>query len=82
MITPTARHKNSAMGYWNMVKNLSENEKIDLLPLLTQSMKVEESPKVSAKKHYGVWGDDGMTDEEFISELKSMRSFNQDIIEL
>jgi hypothetical protein len=82
MITPTARHKNSAMGYWNMVKHLSANEKIDLITLLTQSLKAEDSPKVSAKKHYGVWGDDGMTDEEFISELKSMRSFNQDIIEL
>lgn len=35
-----------------------------------------------SKKYYGVWGDDGMTDEELVKELKSLRSFNHDIIEL
>ena len=40
-------------------------------------------PKVKiAKKHYGVWGDEGMTDEDFVDELKSFRCFNRDIIEL
>ena len=33
-------------------------------------------------KHYGIWGDDGMSDDEFVKELKSLRSFNREIIEL
>lgn len=37
---------------------------------------------ISAKKYYGMWGDDGMTDEDFINELKSMRNFRHDIVEL
>ena len=39
-------------------------------------------PKVSAKKYYGIWGEDGMTDQEFVDEIKSMRSFHRDIVEL
>ena len=38
--------------------------------------------RVSAKKYYGIWGDDGMSDKEFVDDLKSLRSFNRDIIEL
>ena len=34
-----------------------------------------------AREYYGIWGDDGMTDDEFVDELKSLRSFNRDIIE-
>ena len=26
-----------------------------------------------------IWGEEGMTDEEFIEEVKSLRSFNRDI---
>jgi uncharacterized protein YutE (UPF0331/DUF86 family) len=37
---------------------------------------------VSAKKYYGIWGDDGISDEEFLDEMKSMRSFKNDIVEL
>lgn len=82
MIT-TAKHlQNSAIGYWNLVKHLSADEKIDLITLLSQSLKQNTKSKVSAKKYYGIWGEDGMTDQEFIDEIKSMRSFHQDIVEL
>ena len=64
---------------------LSENlplSTLSLLPLLSQSLKAVAHPRISAKKYYGVWGNDGMTDEEFVDELKSMRNFNRDIVEL
>ncbi len=70
------------MGYWNMVKHLSAEEKIDLITLLSQSLKTASNPRISAKKYYGIWGDDGMTDEEFVDEINSMRTFNRDIVEL
>jgi hypothetical protein len=34
---------------------------------------------MKAKKYYGIWGDDGMTDEEFVEELKLLRNFNRDM---
>ena len=81
MITTTTP-QNTVNSYWNIVKHLSPDAKIDLITLLTQSLKNTAPRHVQAKKYYGVWGDDGMTDEGFISELKSLRSFNRDIIEL
>ncbi len=82
MVTTEIQPQNSAIGYWNMVKHLSVNEKIDLITLLSQSLKTISPTKVSAKKYYGIWGDDGMTDDEFVYEMKSMRNFNRNIVEL
>ena len=65
-----------------MVKHLSTNEKIDLITLLSQSLKDETPTHISARKYYGIWGDDGMSDKEFLDEIKSMRNFNRDIVEL
>ena len=73
---------NPAIGYWNIVKHLTPDAKIELITLLTQSLKDTAPRRVSAKKYYGIWGEDGMTDEEFIEEVKSLRSFNRDIVEL
>jgi len=80
MISTVSRH--TADNYWKIVKHLSPDAKIDLITMLSQSLKEKEPAKVSASKYYGVWGDDGMTDDEFISELKSLRSFNKEIVEL
>ena len=78
----TVRPQTSANSYWNIIKHLSPEAKIDLITLLSQSLKGTMSHGVPAKKYYGIWGDDGMTDDEFVRELKSMRSLNRDIIEL
>ena len=78
--TATPRH--SANIYWNIVKHLSPDAKIDLITMLSQSLKNKEPERISAKRHYGVWGDDGMTEQEFVDELKSLRSHSRDIIEL
>ena len=50
--------------------------------MLTKSLKKTTPKRVLAKKYYGIWGDDGMSDDEFVKELKSLRSFNHEIIEL
>jgi len=73
---------NTVNGYWNIVKHLSPDAKRDLITLLSQSLKSSTVQTISAKKYYGMWGDDGMTDEDFINELKSMRNFRHDIVEL
>ena len=82
MITTIKHHRNSAIRYWNILKHLSADEKIDLIALLSQSLKEDTKPKVSGKKYYGIWGEDGMTDQEFVDEIRSMRVFQRDIIEL
>ena len=78
----TTTHRHSANTYWNMVKHLSPDAKIDLITMLSQSLKAAKPLHISAKEYYGVWGDDGMTDDEFVGELKSLRNFNRDVIEL
>ena len=81
MIT-TVTSRRTADIYWDIIKHLSPDAKLDLIAMLTKSLKKTSTKRVSAKKYYGIWGDDGMTDEEFVGELKSLRSFNRDIIEL
>ena len=68
---------------WNSLKYLDNNSKIDLITMLTQSLKSSSKrKKISASEFYGIWGDDGLSDEEFIEALKAERTFNQNIIEL
>ncbi len=78
----TISSKRTADNYWNIIKHLSPETKLDLISMLTNSLKKTKVKRVSAKKYYGIWGDDGMTDDEFVDELKSLRNFNHDIIEL
>lgn len=75
--------KTRVRNRWNTIKYLDSNSKIDLITLLTQSLKPSVNTETTpADKYYGIWGDDGMSTEEFVSALKSERKFNQDIIEL
>ncbi|MBQ7414000.1 MAG: hypothetical protein IJV09_01015 [Prevotella sp.] len=69
-------------NYWNMLKHLSDDVKIDLITLLSSSLKEKTKKSIPASRFYGIWGDDGMTDEEFVNELKSLRNFKKDIIDL
>lgn len=56
---------------WNSLKYLDEETKIDLISMLTLSLKKEHKQKsFSASKLYGIWGDDGMSDVEFVEMLK------------
>ena len=68
---------------WNSLKYLDNNSKIDLITMLTQSLKsTGKRKKISASEFYGIWGDDGMTDDEFIEALRAERTFNQDIVKI
>lgn len=68
---------------WKSLKYLDEESKIDLISMLTLSLKKAHKEKpVSASKFYGIWGDDGMTDDDFVKMLEHERTFNQDIVEL
>ena len=78
----TINSRRTVNSYWNIIKHLSPDAKLDLIAMLTKSLKKTTTKRVSAKKYYGIWGDDGMSDDEFVKELKSLRSFNRDIIEL
>ena len=78
----TISSRRTVNSYWNIIKHLSPDAKLDLIAMLTKSLKKTTTKRVSAKKYYGIWGDDGMSDDEFVEELKSLRSFNRDIIEL
>lgn len=70
-------------SYINMLMQLDDVEKMDIIVMLVNSMKSSgKKQKVSAKRFYGIWGDDGMTSEEFVDEIKAARSFHQDIVEL
>ena len=70
-------------NYWNMFMHMDDSEKIDLIFFLLKSLKHEKAvPKVSPSDLYGIWGDDGMSDEQFLKELKSLRNFNQEIVEI
>ena len=78
MVT-TVSTRHTADSYWSIIKHLSPDAKLDLITMLTKSLK-ENAPKcVSAKKYYGIWGDDGMSDKEFVDELKSLRNFNRSL---
>ncbi len=68
---------------WNTLKYLDKDSKLDLISLLTESLRASSKSKpISANKYYGIWGDDGMTAEEFVDTIKSDRKFKQDILEL
>ena len=75
--------RNRAGIRWNSLKYLDPDTKLDIIAMLTQSLKsMPKRKKVSAKKFYGIWTDDGMTADEFVTSLKAERKFNQDIVEL
>lgn len=70
-------------GRWNSLKYLDNESKIDLITMLTQSLRTpKRRKKISASKHYGVWGEDGMTTQEFVDGLRNERKFSQEIVEL
>lgn len=65
-----------------MSEKLSIDAKLPPAHVADDAVGVTKLMAKISKKHYGVWGDDGVTDEELVEELKSLRSFNRNIIEL
>lgn len=77
-----ARISQPEIPYWNVLQHMSDNVKLDLIMMLTQSLKTKKEKPVSAKDFYGIWADDGISAEQASGELKSMRSFQRPIVEL
>ena len=69
-------------NYWNILKHLSDDVKIDLITLLSTSLKNKTQKPVSASDFYGCWGNDDAETEEFVKELRDSRKFNREIIEV
>ena len=72
----------STSQYWNLFKHMSDGAKLDLIVMLTQSLRHKDKPIVSANDYYGIWTEDGISADEAVSELKSLRSFKRQPLQL
>ena len=83
MTQAATSNNNIPANYRDMIDGLSRNAKLDLIVMLTQSLRQQnDEKKISAKDFYGIWGDDGYSDEDFVSEIRSARTFKNDEINL
>lgn len=67
--------------YWNLLKDLSNEMKLDLISRLSNSMRKENKTEhVSASRFYGVWNDnDSMDADRLVEEVRMGRKFKDDI---
>lgn len=76
---------NSTDNYWNLLKHLSSDVKLELIARLSRSLQNDKavSKNVSASSFYGVWKDSDfpMDADNMVSEIKKSRSFNKRNIE-
>ena len=77
-ITPVATTNN----YWNILKHLSDDVKVELITLLSNSLRKKTRKSVSASDFYGIWGNDNIDTDEFVKELRDARKFRKDIVEI
>lgn len=73
---------NTADNYWNLLKNLSNDVKLELIAKLSSSIvRKTKEPAISASRFYGVWSDDDfkMSSDELAAEIKEGRKFKNDI---
>jgi hypothetical protein len=69
-------------SYFTLLKNLSPNNKLELISRLSNSMKTKKSKKDSTwESLFGSWELDGTTDE-FLEELKKDRNFSRKSVDL
>ena len=73
--------------YWDLLKDLSDDRKVDLIDRLVRSLvhKPEEkkAEPVSASRFYGVWKDEdfpGMSADDMVKEIKASRQFKDDVM--
>ncbi|WP_287642064.1 hypothetical protein [Bacteroides sp.] len=71
----------NADRYWNLLKDLSNEMKLDLIARLSNSMRKEnKKDHVSASRFYGAWKDeDSMDVDRLATEVKESRKFKDDI---
>ena len=69
-------------SYWNLLKGLSENEKLQLITRLSSSMlKNIPTQTKKASDFYGVWSDDDFEGDadSMVNEIKTSRRFKDSI---
>ncbi len=71
----------NADRYWNLLKDLSNEIKLDLIARLSNSMRQEKKGhSVSASRFYGTWSEmDGPDADKLAEEVKKARNFKDDI---
>lgn len=74
---------NTTVNYWNMLKSLSSDVKLELIARLSSSLtRAKASAKpVTASRFYGIWNDDDfdMNAEEMNAEIRASHRFKDDI---
>lgn len=74
--------------YWNLIKNLDADMKIDLISLLSDSLRKKEKPAANntADSFHGAWIDelagrweDDRTTEQIVSDIREARTSNREI---
>ena len=72
----------NADRYWNLLKDLSNEMKLDLIARLSNSMRQEKKDhSVSASRFYGAWRDtDSLDADKLAEEVKKARNFKDDIM--
>ncbi len=66
--------------YFSFLKNLSKENKLELIEKLNQSIKASAPNGKSAEYFYGIWKSEN-TAEELIEEIRSSRSLTRRIEE-
>ena len=75
---------NTTNNYWNILKFLSNDIKLQLIAKLSNSLVAaskSQDKEISASRFYGVWRDDdfAMSSDEMAKEIKSSRTFKDAI---
>ena len=73
---------NTTDNYWNILKFLSKDIKLQLIAKLSNSLVSDTEPeKVTASRFYGIWRDNDfpMSSDELIKEVKASRKFRNDV---
>ena len=63
--------------YWNILKNLSDNVKLELISLLSDSL-LHREVKAKDDQFAGLWRDDRTT-ESIIKDIRTSRTKNREI---
>lgn len=67
--------------YWNMLKGLSDDRKIDLIDRLARSLSRKEKTVADpVSQYYGIWKDEDFPSaDEMAKEVREARQFKDDI---
>ncbi len=74
---------NTTDNYWNLLKNLNKEAKLELIAKLSNSLLIKAKKRsVSASQFYGVWSDADfkMSSDELADKIKEDRKFKDNVV--